>query len=224
MDAPPVLLIHGFASSADHGWRKPGWIDLLTSAGRESLAVDLLGHGGAARYTDPSAYAEVEQEVNKAISHLPLLDVVAFSAGADIALRLAVSDPSRFRRLALLGVGPFVFSELHSEKLAAFLESPPDPTDTSQWIFRRMAENNGNDPLALAAFLRRPRRPLSVAELAGLTNPVLIVIGERDHVGPADAVRDALPGATLLTLPGMDHFGTPSDVRCMQAVMRFLGD
>jgi hypothetical protein len=28
----------------------------------------------------------------------------------------------------------------------------------------------------------------------------------------------------LVTLKGVDHFGTPSDVRCMQAVLVFVGE
>ena len=31
------------------------------------------------------------------------------------------------------------------------------------------------------------------------------------------------PDARLVTLRGVDHFGTPADVRCMQAVLDFLG-
>ena len=43
--APPVLLVHGFASSAEHNWRQPGWLDLLADCGRETIAIDLPGHG-----------------------------------------------------------------------------------------------------------------------------------------------------------------------------------
>ena len=45
--APPVLLVHGFASSAEHNWRHPGWLDLLADCGRETIAIDLPGHGTA---------------------------------------------------------------------------------------------------------------------------------------------------------------------------------
>jgi len=50
---PPVLLVHGFASSAEHNWRHPGWLDLLADCGRETIAVDLPGHGTAAKPTWP---------------------------------------------------------------------------------------------------------------------------------------------------------------------------
>src|SRR5579859_1149770 len=43
MEQLPVLLVHGFASSAEHGWREPGWVDLISEGGRDVIAVDLLG-------------------------------------------------------------------------------------------------------------------------------------------------------------------------------------
>jgi hypothetical protein len=52
---------------------------------------------------------------------------------------------------------------------------------------------------------------------------VLVVLGDQDPAGPGDGLVAALPDARLVTLRGMDHFGTPADVRCMQAVLGFLG-
>ena len=57
---PPVLLVHGFASSAEHNWRQPGWLDLLADCGRETIAVDLPGHGRAPRPADPAGYHDIE--------------------------------------------------------------------------------------------------------------------------------------------------------------------
>jgi pimeloyl-ACP methyl ester carboxylesterase len=44
-----VVLLHGLGSSSEHGWRAPGWIDVLADSGRDVLAIDLPGHGPAAR-------------------------------------------------------------------------------------------------------------------------------------------------------------------------------
>ena len=111
---PPVLLVHGFASSAEHNWRHPGWLDLLADCGRETIAVDLPGHGTAPK--------------------------------------------------------------------------PAGPDD-----------------------------------LARITARVLVVLGDQDPAPPGDGLVAALPDARLVTLRGVDHFGTPADVRCMQAVLGFLG-
>jgi pimeloyl-ACP methyl ester carboxylesterase len=89
-------------------------------------------------------------------------------------------------------------------------------------VFRRLAEGSGNDRAALVAFLRRPQQPLTAADLAGIGGPVLVVLGDQDPAGPGEPLVAALPDARLVTLRGVDHFGTPADVRCMQAVLSFL--
>ncbi len=41
----PILLVHGFASSAKVNWVDPRWVDALTRAGRRVIALDNRGHG-----------------------------------------------------------------------------------------------------------------------------------------------------------------------------------
>ena len=52
--------------------------------------------------------------------------------------------------------------------------------------------------------------------------PVRVVIGERDHAGPADPLVDGLPDADLVVLPGVDHFATPKDFGFIDAALEFL--
>jgi pimeloyl-ACP methyl ester carboxylesterase len=220
---PPVLLVHGFGSSAEHNWQQPGWLDLLTEAGRDPIAVDLLGHGKAPRPTSPEAYEAVEENVAAAVVHHDVLDAIGFSAGAQVVLRLAVAQPHRFRRLALLGIGSGVLGPQDADPIVAALEGEADPENIYGMVFRRLAEGLSNDRAALIAFLRRPIRPLTPADLAAVLCPVLVVLGDKDPAGPGDDLVAAMPDARLATLRGVDHFGTPSDVRCMQAVLHFLG-
>lgn len=86
----------------------------------------------------------------------------------------------------------------------------------------RFARAPGNDPQALAACMRRPRAPLTEADLAAVTARVLVVLGDRDFAGPADKLIAAVSGARLVTLPGTDHFGTLKDFRFIQAALDFL--
>jgi len=175
-----VLLVHGFASSAEHNWRQPGWLDLLAEAGRETVAVDLLGHGRAPRPAAPADYESVESRVAAEITGYELLDAVGFSAGAHVLLRLAAAEPQRFRRLALLGIGAGVLagSSSGADAIIAALEGEPDPEDIHGVVFRRLADGLGNDRAALVAFLRRPQRPLAGGDLARISCPVLIVLGD----------------------------------------------
>jgi pimeloyl-ACP methyl ester carboxylesterase len=220
---PAVLLVHGFASSAEHNWRRPGWLDLLADCGRETIAVDLPGHGTAPKPADPAGYQGVEAHVATAVEGREPLDAIGFSAGAHVLLRLAADQPGTFRRLALLGIGRGVLEPADPEPIVAALTSEPDPENVTGMVFRRLADGLGNDRDALIAFLRRPQRPLTPADLARVAAHVLVVLGEQDPAGPGDGLVAALSDARLVTLRGVDHFGTPADVRCMQAVLGFLG-
>jgi pimeloyl-ACP methyl ester carboxylesterase len=227
---PPVLLVHGFASSAEHNWRQPGWLDLLADCGRETIAVDLPGHGTGSstgpRPADPASYHNIEAYVAAAVEGREPLDAIGFSAGAHVLLRLAADQPEMFRRVALLGIGRGVLEPADPEPIIAALTGDPDPENVPGMVFRRLADGLGNDRDALIAFLRRPQRPLTETDLARITTQVLVVLGDKDPAGtltPGDGLVAALPDARLVTLRGVDHFGTPGDVRCMQAVLDFLG-
>jgi len=182
-----VLLVHGFASSAEHNWRQPGWLDLLADCGREAIAVDLLGHGTAPRPADPAGYREVEAQVAAAVDGREPLDAIGFSAGAHVLLRLAADQPGRFRRLALLGIGRSVLEPADPEPIVAALTGDPDPGNMTGMVFRRLADGLGNDRAALIAFLRRPQRPMTAAGLARITGPVLVVLGDKDPAARATA-------------------------------------
>ncbi|MGP0029215.1 MAG: alpha/beta fold hydrolase [Acidimicrobiales bacterium] len=225
MDGPPdtLILLHGFASSFDHNWRQTGWVDILADFGVTVPAIDLPGHGSSAPLTDPACYADVEEEVRRALPADGLIAGVGFSAGADVLLRLAVAEPERFDRIALLGLGDNVFESGDPAALVAALESGEEPEDIQARVFRRLARSAGNDPRALSAFLRRPRRPVTEEELSSVRCPILVVLGDRDTVRSANRLIAALPSASLVTLAGVDHFATPSDFGAIDATVRFLG-
>ena len=220
---PAVLLVHGFASSAEHNWRQPGWLDLLADCGRDTIAVDLPGHGQAPRPTSAQDYPDVEAHVAAAVESREPVDAIGFSAGAHVLLRLAADQPRTFGRLALLGIGRSVLDPADPAPIVAALTGDPDPENVHGMVFRRLADGLGNDRDALIAFLRRPQRPLTRDDLTRITTHVLVVLGDKDPAGPGDGLVAALPDARLVTLRGVDHFGTPGDVRCMQAVLDFLG-
>jgi len=221
----PVLLVHGFASSAEHNWREPGWVDLISEGGRKVIAVDLLGHGDSPHPTDPAEYDVVESLVADQIADYEQVDAVGFSAGSHVLMRLASEHPERFHRLALLGVGEKAISGEgdSAEILSALKDDQPDPENTQGVVFRRLADAARNDRAALIAFLSRRQERLTAADVGKISCPVLIVVGEQDPFGPGDGLAEAIPGSELITLRGVDHFGTPNDVRCMELVLSFLG-
>ena len=223
MASPPrsLVLLHGFASTFDHTWRQNGWVDILADFDCTAPEIDLPGHGSSARPVDPGSYASVEEDV-AALLPAPT-GAVGFSAGAEILLRVAVAHPGQFDRLVLLGLGDNVFEERDASMLIDAMDADQEPEDIQARLFYRLARTTGNDPKALSAFLRRPRRPLVPEELASVTCPVLVVLGDRDTIASAERLVDAVPSATLLSLPGVDHFATPSTFGAIDATMRFFG-
>ncbi|MGI8491918.1 MAG: alpha/beta fold hydrolase, partial [Acidimicrobiales bacterium] len=123
MELPPVLLVHGFASSFERNWREPGWVDLLEEAGRRVIGVDLPGHGSAAKPHDPAAYANLEKAVKAVLPDEGIVDAVGFSLGAMLVLRVAAAAPEGFGRIVVGGVGANVFRQLDPEPAARAIES-----------------------------------------------------------------------------------------------------
>ena len=240
----PVLLVHGLASSFEHNWRATGWVDILADDGRAALAVDLPGHGTNSAQ-DPAAVCPAAA-VLAALGDHAEVDAVGFSAGGHALLAAVLAAPRRFRRIALLGVGdpppprvreglpPIDIPNEGVLRLIRALESDAEPDDTAEpgdtaepdatvgRVLRRLALRAGNDPRGVAAYLRASPPPVPLASLATISLPVLVVLGEHDFARPADRLLAALPDARLVTLAGVDHFGTPADYRCIEAVTRFL--
>jgi pimeloyl-ACP methyl ester carboxylesterase len=216
-----LVLLHGFASTFDHNWQQSGWVDILADFGCSAPPIDLPGHGSSHRPTEPAAYASVVEDVY-ALLPRPA-HAVGFSAGAELLLRVAIAHPGCFERLALLGLGDNVFDTADPSTLATSLEGDAEPEDVQARLFHRLASSSGNDPKALSAFLRRPRDRLGDEDLSVVTCPVLVVLGERDMTTSADRLVAALPEATFVSVPGVDHFATPSDFGVIDATMRFFG-
>ncbi len=221
MRTEPVVLVHGLGSSFEHGWREGGWIDLLTDAGRRVVGVDILGHGNADAPHDPAAYAHLERSVEQALPDEPV-DAIGFSLGAQLLVRVAAAAPERFGRLVLIGVGANLFRTDRTDALADIFERGVEPDDIGARVFVQLAKSAGNDPLAMAALLRREAEPYTVEEIARVTCPTLVIIGDRDFAGPPDPLVDALPDAQLVTLKGVDHFRTPTEFACLDAALEFV--
>jgi pimeloyl-ACP methyl ester carboxylesterase len=222
-DAPAVLLLHGFATSAARTWGENGWLDVLGDTGRTVLAPDLLGHGNAPKPHDPDAYTDIAGAVAEALPDTPI-DGVGFSLGARTLLQLAVRRPGQFRRLVVAGVGANLFRPERSNAIHRALRGEADPEDPVARYFAGLASHPDADPEALVALTEAGGRPFTADELSVVTCPTLVVLGDHDFAGPPDPLVDALPDARLVTLPRTDHFATPKAFRFMDAVLDFLDD
>lgn len=221
-----VLLVHGWAGSFDRTWKRSGLVNLLADAGRTVLPYDLPGHGTATKSHDPNDYRDVAGDLLARVG-AQSVDAVGFSLGAITLLRALIRSPQSFNKVVLAGIGDGVFfphDPARSERILSGLEGRAEPGDVTARIFGKIGNESHNDPLALAAVLRRPREdPMTAEQLATVTNRVLVVLGDKDFSAPADRLVAALPNAKLLSLKGIDHFRTPESFEFIDAVLAFLG-
>jgi pimeloyl-ACP methyl ester carboxylesterase len=218
----PVLLVHGFASSFALNWQESGLSFLLEDAGREVIAVDLLGHGSAPKPHDPAEYADLGARVVDVLPDVPV-DAVGFSMGARTLIEVVAAQPDRFDKVVLAGVGENLFASGDKEQVAHAIETGDGGPGGIAALFVSFAAGSGNDPKALAACMRRTEPPVTEAQLARITNETLVVIGDKDFCGPADRLTSMLPNAKLQVLRNIEHFATPKDYGFIDATLEFLG-
>lgn len=211
-DGPAVLLLHGYADSADT-WRRT--LTHLARAGRRAVAVDLPGFGTAGRLArDEPILPQLDRFAAAAVTRLaedgggPVV-VCGNSLGGVVALR-AGEDPD----LPVAGVVPVApagfdmpgwFSVVEGDRLVALLLSAPLPPAVHRQVvgqvyrqlaFARPRAMQADVVAAFAAHLssrRDVRRCLATGrrllpELRGafalerVRAPVLLVWGAQDRM------------------------------------------
>ncbi|MDX2158731.1 MAG: alpha/beta hydrolase [Hyphomicrobiaceae bacterium] len=226
----PILLIHGFASSARINWVDTGWVRHLVAQGRRVVAIDNRGHGESEKLHDPSLYGgpRMAEDARRLLDHLAIAraDVMGYSMGARITAFLALAHPERVRSAILAGLGGNMVRPMAGTgPIAAALEAPSidDVTNATARTFRAFAEQTRSDLKALAACIRSSRDPLTAAALAGLACPVLVAVGSDDVIGGrAEDLARLIPGAEAFVIPGRDHMKAVGDRSYMAAVTDFL--
>lgn len=229
-EGPPVLLIHGFASTARVNWWDTGWVKVLTEAGYQAITFDNRGHGESTKLYDEAAYPApvMAEDARRLLDHLgiPQALVMGYSMGARIAAFLTVNHPERVRAAVFAGLAENMIKGFGgSEPIAHALEtaSLDDVTDPGARVFRAFAEQTKSDLRALAACMRSERQKITPAELGEISVPVLVVAGEADEIaGTVQPLVDAIPGAQGVVLPRRNHMNAVGDRQHKEAVIKFF--
>ena len=226
-----VVLVHGFASGAEHNWAGD-WIPTLARHYRV-VALDCRGHGQSGKPHDPAAYAgeTMGDDVIRLLDHLGIKRalIMGYSMGGRIVTGLLMLHPERLRAAVLGGIGAATGATVAFNRKpitdALLAEDVSTITNPVAKQFRQFAESTGNDLKALAACMGSDRPDLTADQIAAknIRVPVMIVIGTKDlMVGDPKLLRDAIPGSKLVMLEGRDHLTAPGDPLYVKAVLEFF--
>lgn len=229
-DGKPVVLIHGFASNRDEGWKRTGWYSAFERRGQRVIAPDLRGHGESGKPHDPAAYTPQLRmgDVIAVLDHLQIgqADIVGYSMGARLALTLAMTAPERINHLVLGGIGGRVFVPSPRDDSMGEAMEAADPASIGNPIlqsFRHFADEQGEDRLALAALSRAMGQVIEPDDLFAVRVPTLVVAGARDDLaGDPQTLADAIPGAKAVSIQGCDHFNAIPHAMLKATVFDFL--
>lgn len=225
----PVLMIHGFASSALVNWVYPGWLKTLGDAGYRVIALDNRGHGQSDKPHDPEAYYPLTMAHDAAalLDHLgiPEAHIVGYSMGARISAFLALAHPERVKSLVFGGLGIGMVDGVGDwDPIAEALLAPSldDVTHARGRMFRAFAEQTGSDREALAACIATSRVLVTREDCAKIDAPTLIAVGTKDDIaGSGQALADLMPHAKAIDIPGRDHMLAVGDKVFKAAVLEF---
>jgi pimeloyl-ACP methyl ester carboxylesterase len=225
-----VLFLHGVGARADRWLRN---LDALAASGAHVFAVDLPGHGFAAkgpgfRYTAPGYAAFIRELLDTTVE--PPVALVGTSLGGHIAATVACENCRVVESLILVGsVGLVPLGAARrraiaslvrdrsrdgiEKKLRNVLVNPSDITD--DWVWEEYRINNS--PGADASFEMLGRYFEDAIDgdvigprLAPLVDdiPVLLVWGSADATVPlrmGEAAHLLLAGSTLEVIQGAGH-------------------
>jgi pimeloyl-ACP methyl ester carboxylesterase len=229
---PPVLLIHGFASTHFVNWVSPGWVKTLTDAGYRAIALDNRGHGLSSKSYDPADYTPHKMAGDAAalLAHLGLdrAHVMGYSMGARISAFLALREPATVATVIFGGLGIGMVEGVGAwDPIAGALlaEDPLETTDPRARAFRAFADQTKSDRRALAACISTSRELLSEDAVARITQPTLVAVGTKDDIaGDPDELAGLMPNAESFRIEGRDHMLAVGDKTFKQRVLQFLKD
>ena len=204
----PVVLIHGYISSADMNWIRFGHASKVAAKGFRVIMPDLRGHGASDKPHDPALYAPdvLTADGLALVQHLGLADydLGGYSLGARTVTRM-LAKGAKPARVILSGMGLEGLTETsrragHFRNILANLGS--FPPGTPGFNVQGFIKSIKGDPVALLNILNT-FTDTPEAKIRAIEQPVLVLCGEEDaDNGSASALAEALPRGELVLVPG----------------------
>jgi pimeloyl-ACP methyl ester carboxylesterase len=224
----PLVLIHGFFSTATVNWVRYGHAAKIAALGYHVVMPDLRGHGDSAKPHDPAAYPKdvLADDGFALVEHLGLtdFDLGGYSLGGRTTVRMLARGAMPGRAIVAgagwdgivntAGRGGYFRNILTN--LGTF------PRGSAEFMAEAFLKTVGGDPVALLhvldTFVDTPRE-----DLHEIQTPTLVLIGDDDHdTGSAEELAAALPHGVFATIPGT-HMSAVTKPDLGTAIATFLG-
>ena len=204
----PLILLHGgFATMRT--WR--GQTEVFAKRYQVYLP-ERRGHGRTPDVDGPTGFEIMARDTIAFMEALRIgpAHIVGWSDGGDVAMELALARPDLVRRLVLIGTvantGGYTAEtqeanqHLTPDSLPPFIRAAydrlsPDGPEHFPVVFEKKAKVWRTEP------------DHALADLAALTMPTLLLLGDRDDltVEHAALMLRAIPDAELAVVPGASH-------------------
>jgi pimeloyl-ACP methyl ester carboxylesterase len=205
----PLVLIHGGVCTIEDCM---GPVRSALAAGRRTIAMEQQGHGRTADIDRPLSYDQMAEDTAALLKQLGIenADVVGYSMGGAIALRLALRHPALVRKAVVFGTG-YSGAGYPPGFLDGFKTLKSDDIPAA---FRQAYEKVAPDPKRWPALIEKIKglvanaKDLTPADLKSIKAPVLVLTADADLVRAEHAVElfRLLPNGKLGILPVSDHF------------------
>ncbi len=204
---PPLLLLHGGLSTAEGTFHV---VRPSLAQHYRTIAVEQQGHGHTADIDRPMTFERMAEDTASVLRELGVerVDVIGYSDGGNVAIGLALRYPELVGRLVIAGTNADT-DGLVPEVLAYFHQAKPEEMGFLAEALDAVAPVPGQFPVVLDKVMRLGREfpGWSDEELASISSPVLVIIGDRDIVRPEHAVEiyRTVPESQLAIVPGRGH-------------------
>lgn len=224
---PAVVLLHGFTAHGAQDYPAARWAEPLAAAGRESLVIDLPGHGANAPlpeggFTTTQVLAALDEAIAQASTDE--IDLVGYSLGGRIGWDLISVSAKPVRRAVLGGVSPQEpFGAVNEAAAKQFFADGTAPADPITGFMAQMMSAPGCDPHSLLSLVvgmgREPFDPAAAPPQV----PTLLLAGTEDQMTQGlENLVGLLGDGSLERLPG-DHIGLLHSDAFRDRAFQFLG-
>lgn len=237
----PLLLLHGGLGSIDMF----GPVLPKLAESRLVIAVDLQGHGRTPLGTRPFRIESIGDDMaalTKRLGH-EKVDVLGYSLGGGVALRMALQRPQAVRRLVVVSAGfsdDGFYPDVRAQQVTVSGKLAPMMKDTPMYkSYAAVAPKVADFPRLLDALgdFMRSKYDWS-AEIPKLKMPVMLVYGDADMFRPEHEIkfyqllggglkdagwgRETMPQNRLAILPDLTHYEMFAAPRLATTVLPFL--